>query len=62
MASDYLEHSVARLNDSGPGNIDQLIAHEVQESAWNVGGVLQKHVGRQGCPVKGKEMQSSAEA
>ena len=56
-----MEHTAARLNDSGLGDIDQLAVHEVQKSAWNVGGALQKHVGRQGCPVKGKEMKSSAE-
>jgi hypothetical protein len=56
-----VEHAAARLNDSGLGDIDQLAAHEVQESAWNVGDALRKHVGRQGCPVKGKEMKSSAE-
>ena len=56
-----MEHAVARLNDFALGDIDQLAADEVQESAWNVGGALQKDVGRQGCPVKGKEMKSSAE-
>ena len=56
-----MEHGVARLNDSGLGDIDQLAIHEVHESAWNVGGALRKHVGRQGCPVKGKEMKSSTE-
>ena len=56
-----MEHAVARFNDFGLGDIDQLAIHEVQESAWNVGGALRKHVGRQGCPVKGKEMKSSAE-
>ena len=56
-----VEQGVARLNDFALGDIDQLAAHEVQESAWNVGGALRKHVGRQGCPVKGKEMKSSAE-
>ena len=56
-----MEHAVARLNDSALGDIDQLAAHEVQKSARNVGGALQNHVGRQGCPVKGKEMKSSAE-
>ena len=56
-----MEHAAAWLNDSGLGNIDQLAVHEVQESAWNVGDALRKHVGRQGCPVKGKEMKSSAE-
>ena len=56
-----MEHGV-QLNDSSLGDIDQLVAHEVQESAWNVGGALRKHVGRQGCPVKGKEMKSSAES
>ena len=54
-------NAVVRLNDSGLGDIDQLAIHEVQESAWNVGDALRKHVGRQGCPVKGKEMKSSAE-
>ena len=57
-----MEHGVARLNDSALGDIDQLAAHEVQESAWNVDGALRKHVGNQGCPVKVKEMKSSAEA
>ena len=38
-----------------------LAAHEVQESAGNIGDALRKHVGRQGCPLKGKEMKSSAE-
>ena len=56
-----MEHGVARLNDSALGDIDQLAAHEVQESARNIGGALRKHVGRQGCPVKGKEMKSLAE-
>ena len=56
-----MEHGVAWLNDSDLGDIDQLVAHEVQESAWNVGDALRKHVGHQGCPVKGKEMKSSAE-
>ena len=56
-----MEHGVARLNDSALGNIDQLAAHEVHESARNVGGALRKHVRRQGCAVKGKEMKSSAE-
>ena len=56
-----MEHGVARLNDSALGDIDQLAAHEVQESARNVGGALRKHVGCQGCPVKGKEMKSLAE-
>ena len=56
-----VEHAVARFNDFGLGDIDQLAVHEVQESAWNIGGALRKHVGRQGCPVKGKEMKSSAE-
>ena len=56
-----VEHAVARLNDSALGDIDQLAAHEVQESARNVSGALRKHVRRQGCPVKGKEMKSSAE-
>ena len=56
-----MEHAVARLNDSALGDIDQHAAHEVQESAWNVGGTLRKHVGRQGLPAKGKEMKSSAE-
>ena len=56
-----MEHGVARLNDSALGDIDQLVIHEVEESARNVGGALRKHVGRQGCPVKGKEMKSSAE-
>ena len=55
-----MEHGVAQLNDFALGDIDQLIVHEVQESARNVGGALRKHVGRQGCPVKGKEMKSSA--
>ena len=50
-----------RLNDSALGDIDQLATHEVQESARNVGSTLRKHVGRQGCPVKDKEMKSSAE-
>ena len=49
------------MNDFALGDIDQLAAHEVQESAWNIGDALQKHVGRQGCRVKGKEMKSSAE-
>ena len=49
------------MNDSGLGDIHQLAVHEVQESAWNVGDALRKHVGRQGCLVKGKEMKSSAE-
>ena len=56
-----VEQAVARLNDSGLGDIDQLAVHDVQESTWNVGGALQKHVGHQGCPVKGKEMKSSTE-
>ena len=56
-----VEHGIAWLNDSALGDIDLLAAHEVQESAWNVGGALRKHVGRQGCPVKGKEMKSSPE-
>ena len=56
-----MEHAAARLNDSGLGDIDQLADHEVQESAWNIGGALRKDVGRQGCPVKGKEMKSWAE-
>ena len=56
-----MEHAAARLNDSGLGDIDQLAVHDVQESAWNIGSALRKHVGRQGCPVKGKEMKSSAE-
>ena len=56
-----MEHGVAWLNDSALGDIDELAAHKVQESAWNVGGALRKHVGRQGCPVKGKKMKSSAE-
>ena len=56
-----MEHVVARLNDSTLGDIDQLAAHEVQESARNIGGALRKHVGRQGCPVKGKEMKSTTE-
>ena len=56
-----MEHGVARLNDYALGNIDQLAAHEVQEIARNVDTALRKHVGRQGCPVKGKEMKSSAE-
>ena len=56
-----MEHAVARLNDSGLGDIDQLAIHEVQESALNIGGTLRKYVGHQGCPVKGKEMKSSAE-
>ena len=56
-----MEHVAARLNDSALGDIDQLVVHKVQESAQNVGGALRKHVGRQGCPVKGKEMKSSAE-
>ena len=55
-----MEHAVARLNDSGLGDIDQLAVHEVQESAWNIGGALRKHVGRQGCAVKGKVMASSS--
>ena len=55
-----MEHGVARLNDSALGDIDQLAAHEVQESAWNVGGALRKQVGRQECLGKGKEMKSSA--
>ena len=33
-----MEHAVARLNNSALGDIDQLAAHEVQESARNVGG------------------------
>ena len=56
-----MEHGVARWNDSALGDIDQLAAHEVQESARNIGGALRKHEGHQGCPVKGKEMKSSAE-
>ena len=56
-----MEHGVARLNDSALGDIDQLGAHEVQKSARNVSGALRKHVGCQGCPVKVKEMESSAE-
>ena len=56
-----MEHRVARLNDSALGDSDQLAAHEVQESARNVGGALRKHVGHQGCPVNGKEMKNSAE-
>ena len=56
-----MEQGVARLNDFALGDIDQLVVHEVQESAWNVGGALRKHVGHQGCLVKGKEMKSSAE-
>ena len=56
-----MEHGVAQLNDSALGDIDQLAAHEVQESARNVGGALRKHVGGQGCLVKGKEMKLSAE-
>ena len=55
-----MEHGVARLNDSALDDIDQVAAHEVRESALNVGGSLRKHVGRQGCPVKRKEMKSSA--
>ena len=55
-----MEQAVARLNDFGLGDIDQLAVHEVQESAWNV-DALRKYVGCQGCPVKGKEMKSSAE-
>ena len=54
-------HAGARLNDSALGDIDQFAANEVQESARNVRGTLRKHVGHQGCPVKGKEMKSSAE-
>ena len=50
-----------RLNDFALGDTDQLVIHEVQDSARNVGGALRKHVGRQGCLVKGKEMKSSAE-
>ena len=56
-----MEQAVARLNDSGLGDIDQLAVHDVQESTWNVGGALRKHVRRQGSPVEGKEMKSSAE-
>ena len=56
-----MEHGVAQLNYSALGDIDQLAAHEVQESARNVGAALRKHAERQGCPVKGKEMKSSAE-
>ena len=56
-----MEHGVARLNDFSLGDIDQFVVHEVQESARNVGGALRKHVGRQGCPVKGKEMKSTTE-
>ena len=56
-----MEQAVARLNDSGLGGINQLAIHEVLVSAWNIGDALRKHVGRQGCPVKGKEMKSSAE-
>ena len=56
-----MEHGVARLNDSALGDIDQLATHEVQKSARNIGGTLRKYVGRQGCPVKGKEIKSSAE-
>ena len=56
-----MEHGVARLKYSALGDIDQLAVHKVKESAWNVSGALRKHVGRQGCPVKGKEMKSSAE-
>ena len=56
-----MEHAVAQFNDSALGDIDQLGAHKLQKSARNIGGALRKHVGRQGCPVKGKEMKSSAE-
>ena len=56
-----MEHGVARLNDSALGDIYQLAAHEVQESAWNIGGALRKNVGRQGCPVKCMEITSSTE-
>ena len=56
-----MEYAVAWLNDYALGDIEQLAAHEMQESAWNVGGALRKHVGQQGCPGKGKEMKTSAE-
>ena len=57
-----MEQGVAQLNDFVLGDIDQLVVHEVQESARNIGDALRKHVGRQGCPVKGKEMKSSTES
>ena len=47
-------YAVAQFNHFFLGDIDQLVVHEVQESAWNVGVALRKHVERQGCPVKGK--------
>ncbi len=53
--------SARRMLDAGERHYEGERIHEVQESAWNVGGALRKHVGRQGCPVKGKEMKSSAE-
>ena len=51
-----VEIAVVRLNDIGPGNIDQLAVHEVQESAWNVGGALRKTCRASEMPVKGKVM------
>src|SRR4051812_16032744 len=50
-----MEYTDARLNDSAHSNIDQLLVHEVQNSAWNVGGALRKHVGREDAQSKAKE-------
>jgi hypothetical protein len=45
------------LNDCGLGNIDQLVVHVVQESAWNVIDALRTTCRALGCLVKGKEME-----
>jgi hypothetical protein len=56
-----VELAVVRLNYIGLGNINQLGVHEVQESAWNIGGALRKTCRALEMPVKGKEMKSPVE-